>query len=271
MKVTTLLMFFFLDQRNPKERYKRQSVGKKIGKTNFRQWLHLSQFSKYRSICLIEDSSKKTSKTATSTPTLSSSSSSSSSSNSSSSSSSAMSLVDDQSCSKYYSPDYGRRTFAVDDNTNDDITICGDIYELDSTPDKKSARQLLMSGDVSENYVIDRISTGNKGYCSLLVTGPTPMEMEFNLDETCSAEKLFHSLPGTHKWMLYKDIQKGAIFISRGIFMSVTAIMSDMRVICCVETLGHLDVMSDKAPQLYKLHRDYFRMPEISYSSPISI
>lgn len=51
------------------------------------------------------------------------------------------------------------------------------------------------------------------------------MEMEFNSDETCAEEKLFHSLSETHKWMLYMDIEKGTISISLGIFMSVTAVM----------------------------------------------
>ena len=145
------------------------------------------------------------------------------------------------------------------------------VLELDLTPEKNPARQLFTTGDPTENYVIDRTTADNKGYCSILVTGAAPFDMEFNLDETCSVPRIFDTLPGTHKWMLYRDILKGDLAISCGTFLSITSIRTDMRITCCQESVGPSDVLFKTPPQLYKLHRDYFRMPSVEYSSPISI
>lgn len=97
----------------------------------------------------------------------------------------------------------------------------------------------------------------NKGYCSRLVTGAAPFDMEFNLDETCSVPGIFDSLPGTHKWMLYRDIVKGDLVISCGTFLSVTSIRTDKRIICCQESVGPSGVLFKTPPQLYKIHRDF--------------
>ena len=148
--------------------------------------------------------------------------------------------------------------------------ITNDTLEIDLTPEK-STRQQYQSGDVTESYVIDRITSDNKGYCSLIVTGSTPLKMEFNLDETCSEAKVFDSLPGAHRWMLYKDVVKGELVIRRGGYLSVTSVLHDKRVTCCVETVGPSDILWNESPQLYKLHRDYFRMPKLYFSSPLSI
>ena len=154
---------------------------------------------------------------------------------------------------------------------NDEFTGSTDVLELDISPEKKTSRQLFATGDATDNYVIDRISTANRGYCSLLVTGSSPFDMEFNLDETCAVAKNFESLPGTHRWMLYKDIVKGSLLIERGTYVSVTSIREDMRITCCVESVGPSDVLFSDPLQLYKLHRDFFRMPLLSCTSPISI
>ena len=153
----------------------------------------------------------------------------------------------------------------------DYFSNANDALEIDLTPEKLSSRQLFQTGDVTETYVIDRMVSHNKGYCSLIVTGSTPLVMEFNLDETCSEAKVFDSLPGTHRWMLYKDVIRGELSIPRGRYVSITSVLSDRRVTCCVETVGPSDVLWNDSPQLYKLHRDYFRMPELYFSSPISI
>ena len=145
------------------------------------------------------------------------------------------------------------------------------MLELDISPERKTSRQLFSSGDATENYIIDRISETNRGLCSLLVTGSSPFDMEFNLDETCAAAKEFESLPGTHRWMLYKDIVKGHLVIERGTYVSVTSIRENMRITCCVESVGPSDVFFSNPPQLYKLHRDFFRMPSVTCTSPLSI
>ena len=207
---------------------------------------------------------KKTNRSATTTPTSSSNMSSSS----VSCSSSASSVH--HSTSKTYSPIQDRVSFTISDNCNESYRRSEDLLELDLTPERPS-RQLILSGDSTEFYVIDRISSDNKGYCSLLVAGSTPFEMEFNLDETCLVSRIFDSLAGTHRWMLYRDIVKGDLVIKCGTFVSITSIRTDMRITCCEESVGPSDVLFNNPPQLYKLHRDFFRMPSLSYPSPISI
>ena len=147
------------------------------------------------------------------------------------------------------------------------------ILEIDITPEKRTSttRQLFLSGDATELYVIDRIEEHNKGYCSLVVPGSAPLDMEFNIDETCATAKKFDTLPGTHRWMLYKDIVKGDLNINCGVYMSITSILDDKRVTCCQESVGPSDVLFNNPPQRYKIHRDYFRMPKLSLPSPISI
>ena len=145
------------------------------------------------------------------------------------------------------------------------------VLELDLTSEKNTSRQLFTTGDPTDNYVIDRTTADNKGYCSILMAGAAPFDMEFNLDETCSVPRVFDTLPGTHKWMLYRDILKGDLIISCGTFLSITSIRTDMRVTCCQESVGPSDVLFKTPPQQYKLHRDYFRMPSVEYPSPISI
>jgi hypothetical protein len=90
--------------------------------------------------------------------------------------------------------------------------------------------------------------SNNKGYCSLIVTGSTPLQMEFNLDETCDVAKVFDSLPGTHRWMLYKDIIRGELVIRRGCYLSITSVLTDRRVTCCVESVGPSDVLWNDSP-----------------------
>ena len=120
------------------------------------------------------------------------------------------------------------------DQWDDDYTGGTGVLDLDVSPMRylstsrsperylSTSRSLFSSGDPTENYIIDRISEMNRGYCSLLVPGSSPFDIEFNLDETCAAAKKFESLPGTHRWMLYKDIVKGHLVIERGTYVSVT-------------------------------------------------
>jgi hypothetical protein len=75
-------------------------------------------------------------------------------------------------------------------------------------------------------------------------------------------------LPGTHSWMLYKDIVRGELVIRRGCYLSITSVLPDGRVTCCVESVGPLDVLWNDSPQLKKLHRDDFRMPELYSKTP---
>jgi hypothetical protein len=163
---------------------------------------------------------------------------------------------------------FDHRYYCADSNSN-----FSEILEIDITPEKRTSttRQLFLSGDATELYVIDRIQEHNKGYCSLLVPGSVPFEMEFNIDETCATAKTFDTLPGTHRWMLYRDIVKGDLTIKCGAYMSITSILDDKRVTCCQETLGPSDILFNNPPQRYKIQRDYFRMPELSLPSPISI
>jgi hypothetical protein len=215
---------------------------------------------------------KKTTKVSSSTPNCSSSSSSSSSSSASSSSSSSLRPPPKSSCtSDFHDLPPGKSVISQNDYQDEYFSIRNDTLEIDITPEKQSSRQLFQSGDISDSYVIDRIMSKNKGYCSLIVTGSTPLQMEFNLDETCDEPKVFDSLPGTHRWMLYKDIVRGELVIRRGCYLSITSVLPDGRVTCCVESVGPSDVLWNDSPQLYKLHRDYFRMPELYFSSPLSI
>ena len=92
---------------------------------------------------------------------------------------------------------------------NDEFTGSTDVLELDITPEKKTSRQLFATGDATDNYVIDRISTANRGYCSLLVTGSSPFDMEFNLDETCAVAKISRVYRGHTDGCCIKTSSKG--------------------------------------------------------------
>ena len=145
------------------------------------------------------------------------------------------------------------------------------FHDLDSTREKNSTKQLFASGEVTEHYVLDHIRSDNRGYCSLRIAGSSDLLMEFNLDETCSEMVTFDSLPGTHRWMLFKDIVSGNVTIPAGDFVSVIAIHDNEKVTCCLEAITPSDVLQKNTPQLYKVKKDYFRIPELIYSSPISI
>lgn len=95
--------------------------------------------------------------------------------------------------------------------------------------------------------------------------------MEFNLDETCSEAIEFDSLPGTHRWMLLKDITTDDNVIYAGAYMSITKIDSNQKVKCCVEIMGPLDVLRKVSPKYYKVNKDFFRIPELLDSSPVSV
>ena len=153
----------------------------------------------------------------------------------------------------------------------DDLHSSSDVPDIDLTSEHTSSRQLFLSGDVSEGYVIDNITSDNKAYCSLVVQGSVPLDMEFNLDETCAIPRSFATLPGTHRWMLYKDIVHAEVKINSGTFMSIVAILPDARLTCCEEIVGPSEFMFTNRRLLYKLHRDHFRMPPLYFSSPISI
>ena len=143
--------------------------------------------------------------------------------------------------------------------------------EVDLTPERHSTRSSLQTVDVIDNYVLDGIMEENRGFCSILVGGSVPLEMEFNLDATCDAPRIFTSLPGTHRWMLYKDMTRGELTVTQGSLVSVMSISPALRVICCVESFTHSDILLHEPTQLYKLTKEYFRMPAINFSSPVSI
>lgn len=159
-----------------------------------------------------------------------------------------------------------------DDLYEDNPSNSYNVHELDNTPEKSSSsQQISAKGEITEHYVLDNIRSGNRGYCSLRIAGSSPLLMEFNLDETCSEVVTFSSLPGTHRWMLFKDIVRGSVVIPAGGYLSITSIDSNQKVTCCVEAITPSDILQRNSPQLYKVNRDYFRIPELVCSSPISI
>lgn len=160
------------------------------------------------------------------------------------------------------------------------VELCDDTSSINSfvqdlsttSPEQTTTKQLFVNGDVTEHYVLENIKSNNRGYCSLLVAGSTPLTMEFNLDETCSEVIEFDSLPGTHRWMLFKDIAlEGTVVIYAGVYMSITKIDSKQKLTCCVEIMGPLDVLRKVSPKFYKLNKDFFRIPELLNSSPVSV
>lgn len=151
------------------------------------------------------------------------------------------------------------------------VKVDSDIFDVDLTPEKSTSRFTTITADVTDNYVLDRITDDNRGFCSIIVTGSAPLEMEFNIDETCGSPRNFNSLPGTHRWMLYKDMKRGELTVTRGSLLSIVSINSETRVICCIESFTPSDVLFLEKAQLYKLNKDFFRMPAIMFASPISI
>ena len=90
---------------------------------------------------------------------------------------------------------------------DDTSSINSYVQDLSTTsPEQTTSKQLFVNGDFTEHYVLENIKSNNRGYCSLLVADSTPLIMEFNLDETCSEVIELDSSPGTHRWMLFKDI-----------------------------------------------------------------
>lgn len=204
---------------------------------------------------------KKTSRTPASASLSSSSSASASASSSSSIYNSSCDLIMPLPLSPFLSNDY----------EEDGDSNYHEVFNAESPTERQSSRSSFQSGDITEFYVLDRIKEENRGFCSILVAGSTPLEMEFNLDETCSTTRNFNCLPGTHRWLLCKDMTKGDLTVPRGTHISITSIRADMKVICCLESFSPADVLFDNTTQLYKLHRDYFRIPAIKFSSPVSI
>ena len=83
---------------------------------------------------------------------------------------------------------------------------------------------------------------------------------------------VFDSLSGTHRWMLFKDIaMEGTIVIYARFYNSITKIDSKQKWTCCVEIMGPLDVLRKVSLKFYKVNKDYFRIPELSNSFPVSV
>lgn len=58
------------------------------------------------------------------------------------------------------------------------------------------------------DYYLDDLRNENKGYVRLNEGTSLEFESEFNLIVTTSKEITSQGLPGTHRWLLYKDIKK---------------------------------------------------------------
>lgn len=145
------------------------------------------------------------------------------------------------------------------------------IRDLGDTPPMKTSKRLFENADVTDHYVLDQMQSGNRGYCSLLIPGTSPLAMEFNLDETCSEPVTFPCLPGTHRWMLYKDIATENIKVYAGFFVSIISIDINKKITCCTEIVGPADILSEGSPQMYRVKMDYFRTPEVLCTAPLII
>ena len=173
---------------------------------------------------------------------------------------------------KYYlDEDIPMSPFAYDEYEERSPSFDYGTLEVDLTPERHSTRSSLQTVDVIDNYVLDGIMEENRGFCSILVGGSVPLEMEFNLDATCDAPRIFTSLPGTHRWMLHKDMTRGELTVTQGSLVSVMSISPALRVVCCVESFTHSGILLHEPTQLYKLTKEHFRMPAINFSSPVSI
>lgn len=140
------------------------------------------------------------------------------------------------------------------------------IAYQDETLPTKTSKKLFDNGDITEHYVLEQRRNNNRGYCSLLIQGSAPLTMEFNLTETCTEPIKFACLPGTHRWMLYKDITTSNITVNADSFMSIISIDSSQKITCCVELVGPADVLS-RHIKMYRVKMKYFMIPTMLCTS----
>ena len=74
-------------------------------------------------------------------------------------------------------------------------------------------------------------------------------------------------MPGTHRWLLYKDIKK--VGLSIGDYVSVIGVNNNNKVIFCKEILkaGNNNI----SPHTYNISKEYFLMPELFASQSESL